>query len=150
MRSGFTLMELMVVLLIGVIVMSTAYHAIHILGDAEKSTDKASQRAMVEARLTEALLRDLRSSHSVQKQSDSQYTISRWVLASPRMEKKDVTWRLENKSKVIRESAGEQRQDFDFDGLLSPDEPAFKLRLEKVDESSFADPITPSAPTLGP
>lgn len=144
MNRGFTLIELLIVLLVGVVIVMTGYQAIHVMAEAEKTTDKASQRAITEARLTEQLLRDLRSSQSVTKRSDSDYTISRWVLGAQRMEKREVTWKLENKTRVTRECTGEPRQDYDFDGLLNPDEPAFKLRLEKVPDATFTDPTAPA------
>lgn len=146
MRYGFTTIEILIVMLIGITAMIVGYQAIHIMAESERTTDKASNRAMIEARLTEALLRDMRSAHSVTKQGADQYTISRWMLASPRMVKKDVIWKIENKVRVTRE-AEDGREVFDFDGLLSADEPAFKLRLEKVPDSTFVEvPVTPGGP----
>lgn len=145
-RRGFTLMELMIVLLIGIVMINSAYQAIHLMGDAEKATEKASARAMVEARLTELLLRDLRSAASVNKTSGERYTIDRWILGTPRMTKVTVTWAVEEKVRVVREAPNEPREVFDFDGLLDPNEPAFKLRLEKVPDSTFVDPVAPATP----
>jgi prepilin-type N-terminal cleavage/methylation domain-containing protein len=151
-RRGFTLMEVVIVLLIGFVVIVTAYQVMHLMVDAEKTTDKASQRAITEARLTEQLLRDLRSSHKVAKESNERYVISRYVNGSPRMESRDVTWRVEKGTKVVREATGEGRQEFPFDGLLDPDEPAFKFRLDKAPDAEFTaiPSVSPAAAQVAP
>lgn len=145
MRRGFTLTELMVAMAIGMIATVVAYAAVHLMARAERTTDRHASRTLAEARLAEMLIRDLRSAAGVTRDSDTAYRITRWVLEQGKMVKREATWRVVDKVRVMREMPGEPRTVFDFDGLLDPDQPAFKFRVEPPD-----DAVMPSDPQPSP
>jgi hypothetical protein len=149
-RSAVTLVELTLALIIGSLALYIAYQGMHLMVRAEESTDRKASRTLAEARLQEMLLRDLRSSVSVAKKSADEYTISRWVMDGKKMVKRDATWRIVDKVRVTRELPGEGTMTFDFNGLLDPDEPAFRFRLEPSgDAKAGGDSTTPEPPAGG-
>ena len=131
MRRGFTIVELLVAMVIGLAVMIVAYGAMHLMIKAEEGTDKRATRAMAEARLSEMLMRDLRSSVAVTPKSTAEYTITRYVMDAGKMVTKDATWKVLKGVKVTRDLPGDTSMTFDFDGLLDPNEPAFKFRVDR-------------------
>jgi prepilin-type N-terminal cleavage/methylation domain-containing protein len=134
---GVTVVELTVALVVGAIVMVAAYEAIHVLLRSEKSSDKVSTRTLAEARLMEMLLMDLRSSLSVTETGEQEYTIERYAFQGGKVGIQNVTWRVVDDQRVVREADGESSQEFDFTGLLDPRSPAFRFRLERVPDATF-------------
>ena len=140
-RSGFTLVEMAVAMLVGIIAMVVAFNAIILLVKGEKSTDRDASKAIVDARLMQTLLQDIRSATEVTETvPDKEYRVVRYVNAATggKLEKKTVIWKLASDTKVTRLMDGATRPDeFDYAGLLNPQTPAVKFRLERVSDVRF-------------
>ena len=138
-RSGFTIAELMVAVVLGLITLYAIYQVVHFLVVSEKGTDRDATRAIVEAQLMESLLRDVRSAVSITSPGAGVYTIQRYEKSAGAFAKKDVTWKVDG-LRVTRESAGESRQEFNFTGLTDPATRAYTFRLDRLanPEAKFA------------
>ena len=137
-RRGFTLVEAAVALTIGALLLVVAYNAIALFVKGEKSTDREATRAIVEARLMEILLQDVRSSVSVAQAGPDRYHIVRYVSNGGSIEKREVVWQVENGTLVTRQMEGEPVREFNFTGLLAPKTVAVKLRLDRVAHATFS------------
>lgn len=151
-RSGFTLVEVSVAMLIGVIALVVAFNAIILLTKGEKSTDRAANRALTDSRLMSALLQDVRSSTQINPQGTDTYEITRYYPndATGVLEPKKVVWKVINdplNPRVTRQVGTDRPDEFNYKGLLDDgankqpgqlpvSDPsqglAFKLKLEKV------------------
>ena len=140
-RSAFTLVEMSVAMLIGAIALTVAFNAILMLVKGEKSTDRDASKAIVDARLMQTLLQDMRSSVEVTETTPGkEFRVVRWLSTTPggKLEKKVVTWKLVSDTRVTRQLEGAAKpEEYDYTGLLSPQTPAVKLRLEKVSDVRF-------------
>mgnify|MGYP001580433376 CR=1 FL=1 len=161
---GFTMVEIAVALLIGVIALVVAFNAIILLTKGEKSTDRAASKALTDARLMATLLQDVRSSLSVTPNGADEFTVVRYVpgpataggTAGP-LEKKSIVWKTINDPKnprVTRLVQGDPRPvEFNYRGLyekadgtpaapgIDPMSPALKLRIQRLDSDvRFAIP----------
>lgn len=154
MRRGFTLVELAVASLIGIIALIVAFNAIVLLTRGEKSADRDASKALTDARLMQALLQDLRSSFDVQPPNPtSDFTVRRYVKpkGSSTLQEQKVQWKVINDPKnprITRQVEGEPRiEEFNYKGLLDSKNPntnlnastplGVKLRLEKVSDVRF-------------
>lgn len=139
-RRGFTLVEMAVAMLVGGIALVVAFNAILLLTKGEKSTDRDASKAIVDARLMQTLLQDVRSATEVTETvAGKEYKVVRFVNgAAGKLEKKTVMWKLASDTKVTRQMEGAARPDeFDYTGLLNPQSPAVKFRLERVSDVRF-------------
>ena len=139
-RRAFTLVEMAVALLIGIIALIICFNAIILLVRGEKSTDRDASKAIVDARLMQTLLQDVRSAAEVTETvAGKEYKIVRYVAgAGGKLEKKAVQWKLASDTKVTRQLDGAARpEEFDYAGLLNPQTPAVKFRLERVSDVRF-------------
>lgn len=140
MRRGFTLVEMAVALLIGAIGLTVAFNAIILLTKGEKATDRDASKAIVDARLMQTLLQDVRSASEVSETvSGKEYKIVRFVTGpGGKLEKKTVMWKLVSDTRVSRQVEGGGKPDeYDYAGLLNPQTPAVKFRLERVADVRF-------------
>lgn len=139
--GGVTMVELTVGILLASIFVFVGYRALGMLGRGEKSSDRQSTRALLEARLLERLLRDLRSATApVERLGDGTYKISRSVLVNGAMENCEVLWKVvpgADGPRVVREETGASAQEFRFSGLLDPGAPPFRFHIEKVPDALF-------------
>jgi type II secretory pathway pseudopilin PulG len=152
-RRGFTLVELAVAALVGIIALMVAFNAIILLTKGEKSADRDASKALTDARLMQSLLQDLRSSFEVTPPNPTtDFVVRRYATpasgSGPLVEQK-VEWKIINDPKnprITRQVQGESRVDeFSYKGLLDPKNPnlsantplAVKLRLEKVSNVRF-------------
>jgi hypothetical protein len=106
----------------------------------EKSTDRDASKAIVDARLMQTLLQDVRSATEVTETvAGKEYRVVRFVMApGGKLDRKIVTWKLASDTRVTRLMEGEARpEEFDYTGLLNPQTPAVKLRLERVSDVRF-------------
>lgn len=138
-RGGFTLVEMAVALLVGGVALAVAFNAIILLTKGEKATDRDASKAIVDARLMQTLLQDIRSATEVSEtQAGKEYKVVRFVTgAGGKLEKKTVMWKLASDTKVTRVMEGGKPEEFDYTGLLSPTTPAVKFRLERVADVRF-------------
>lgn len=149
-RSGFTLVEIAVAMLIGVIALVVAFNAIILLTKGERSTDRAASKALTDARLMATLLQDVRSSVEVTPNGPDEFKLVRYVPnAAGVLEKKTVTWKTINDPKnprVTRQVESEPRAvEFNYRGLyekkdgtpaaptIDPLSPSVKLRIQRLD-----------------
>lgn len=160
MRRGFTLVEISVAMLVGVIALTVAFNAIVLLTRGERSTDRAANRALTDSRLMASLLQDVRSSTQINPQGTDTYEITRYYPNDQTgvLEPKKVTWKVFNDPKnprVTRQLEGERLEEFNYKGLLDEtpagqpgqvpvSDPtqglAFKLKLEKVRDGVTFNP----------
>jgi type II secretion system protein J len=134
---GFTLVELIVAIAVGVVLLYAAYQAIGGLARSEKVLDRKASRAIVMARLMEYLMADLRSAVAVTPQGQGQYSIERSVFDGSQLSRRAVVWRQQSETLIIRQPAWGNSQQFNFQGLLDPDVPALRFRLERVPDVLF-------------
>ena len=146
-RRGFTLIELVVAMAIGLVLIVLAYNAILLMTTGEKLTDKEASRAIVESRLMQALLMDLRSATDMttsDSAAETRYVIKRWNLKKDKsLEPKQVTWVVVKDPKkpvVTRQMEGEKLETFGFSGLLEPNTPAFELKVERLKDTNVVFP----------
>jgi hypothetical protein len=104
-------------------------------------------RAIMEARMMEVVLRDVRSStEAIHVDADGKgYRIRRWVLAGGRAEPRNVAWRLVDGKKVTRQEESGPVQEFDFTQLFDSETPSIRFRVERVPEGTF-DPFAGAKP----
>lgn len=132
-RRGTTLVELVVALLVGVLALMLAFNGILLMVRGERSTDREASKALVDARLVQTLLQDLRSSaRSIEGKAGGPFTISRWVLDRDRMVERKVTWTMASKTRLQRQMEGEPPEIFDYTGVLDPTSLALSLRITRV------------------
>lgn len=143
MRRAVTLVEVMVSAVVGVIAMYVAWNALIMLGKSEKSVDREAARAIMEARVTEQLLQDLRSAaEPVAATGAETFEIVRWMPVNGAIERKKVTWTMRAVAPpagpcLARQVEGEAAREFWFTGLLKPDDPRFRFRIEEVPDALF-------------
>lgn len=149
MRRGFTLIELTIVIILGMLVIGIIYQSVHLLLRSEDRTDKGSMRAIMEARMMETLLKDVRSASDVQEiVASKQYKIVRYVLENGRAVSRDIVWKLDAAGrKVTRDEPGPGATMFDFTELMDFDAPPVQFRIQKTGETVF-DPgaVAPPGP----
>lgn len=139
MRRGFTLVEMTVALLVGGVALAVAFNAILLLTKGEKATDRDASKAIVDARLMQTLLQDIRSAAEVTEAvAGKEYKVVRWTTgAGGKLEKKTILWKLATDTKVTRTADGGKPEEFDYTGLLNPQTPAVRFRLERVADVRF-------------
>ena len=128
-----------VALLVGGLALTVAFNAILLLTKGEKSTDRDASKAIVDARLMQTLLQDIRSAAEVSETvAGKEYKIVRFVTgADGKLEKKTVLWKLVSDLRVSRTFDGGKPDEYDYTGLLNPQTPAIKFRLERVADVRF-------------
>lgn len=135
-RSGFTLLELLVAMLVGSVLMYFAYQGLALLAKGEKGVDREATRAITHAHTMEYLTRDVRSSVGVTDLGTGHYRITRYVPIDGRLQRRDVEWQVRG-SRVTRQQEGERPLEFNFTGLLEPGSPALALRMERTTDAIF-------------
>jgi len=134
---GFTLVELMVAMGVGLLVLLVAYNGFHVLFRSARSTERESTRALLEAQILELLLQDLRSAKSVVEVSPQDYQVTRYLRVGPAFRECRVNWSLKAGSVITRQVEGEPIRRFAFVHLIDPKEPPFNLRLERMPDGHF-------------
>ena len=136
-RRGFTLVEGMVALALGAVLLAVGSEAISLLNRGEKAVDRESSRALLEARLLESILQDVRSAVTVSAVADNEYAITRYILTPHGIETRLVTWRLTPGPLITRQADGEADQEFPFTGLVDMHDGPFRLKVEAVHDVDF-------------
>jgi len=153
MRSGYTLLESLVALMIAVVIIESVWASMHLITVGERSADRDAARALEEARALELLLRDLRSAAGPVTEEDSavagerSFKLQRWTPgADHRLKSIDVTWQVVAHNRIVRTAAGEPMQTFQFDRAFDDARRPFDLRVQKVDSAQWTGVTTPAAP----
>ncbi|MBI4859406.1 MAG: prepilin-type N-terminal cleavage/methylation domain-containing protein [Candidatus Riflebacteria bacterium] len=143
-RLGFSLVEILVVLVVGALLLYVAYNGLVLLRRSERSIDREASRAIMEARVLELLMHDIRSSWGpVSSPGDGEYRLVRAVMVDGELKAVAVTWRMrdggggQSAPVLVRTVEGQRPQEFRFSGLVKPDEPRFAFRIEDVPDGLF-------------
>ena len=155
-RGAFTLVEVAVAMLIGVVALVIAFNAIILLTKGEKATDRAANRALTDARLMATLLQDVRSSVTVTPNGADEFKLVRYFPNKQGiLEKKSVTWKTFNDPKnprVVRQVETDRAEEFNYKGLfeqadgtpgapqIDPMSPSVKLRIQRLDSDVHFPP----------
>jgi type II secretory pathway component PulJ len=137
-RRAFTVVELVVVLLLGAVALIAAWNVIMFMTRSEKSMDRASTRALVHARMLQYLMMDVHSSRFIDERG-KEYVVERYVRVGDRLDLKRVTWKQVSDLVVTRKMEGQPVQEFSFKESADASFPRVDFKLERMRDAIFKE-----------